>query len=205
MRSNKTRAQFLTSACCILALLLADSLSAWAQFGRTFSAAKAGEDSGEECTIGAACGRATKDGRPMIWKTRDSSPRNNAISYNSSARYRFIAVIDGGSASSSWMSINEKGFAILNSVASDLKAASSGPGNGSFMTLAVGTCASIAEFEQLLDSTNVTQRTTEANFAVMDSTGGAAIFETGGTSYWKFDAASPAAGYVLRTNFALNG
>ena len=27
----------------------------------------------EECTIGAASGTATTDGRPMIWKTRDWS------------------------------------------------------------------------------------------------------------------------------------
>ncbi|GEM_PF-561962 len=201
----------------VLTLLLMDFQQGVAQSGEfrqtsvqrgnslTSASTNTGDDSMEECTIGVATGMATKDGRPMVWKTRDSSPRKNALYYNTTSRYRFIAVIDGGSPSSSWMSVNEKGFAIVNSTSEDLKTTATGPGNGSLMTLAVGTCATIAEFQHLLDSTNVTQRQTRANFAVIDSTGAAAIFETGGTSYSKYDAASTPSGYVLRTNFAFSG
>ncbi len=162
----------------------------------------------EECTIGAASGKATKDGRPMIWKTRDASTGDNAVYLNTTYRYKFLAVIDAGSRKSTWMALTETGFAILNSVAYDLSAGSSGMGNGTLMTFAAGTCASVAEFKHLLDSTNITKRSTAANFVVMDSTGAAAIFETGGNQYWKFDAQDSLAypkGYVLRTNFTFTG
>jgi hypothetical protein len=166
------------------------------------------EPSWEECTIGVASGRATKDGRPMIWKTRDTDSYDNAIFLNSGYRYRFLAVIDAGNRLNSWISLNEKGFAILNSALYDVPTGSQGLGNGTLMTYAAGTCASVADFKWLLDSTNVTGRRTAACFAVMDSTGAAAIFETGGQQYWMYDAADTLAsprGYILRTNFSVAG
>ncbi len=162
----------------------------------------------EECTLGVAAGKATQDGRPLLWKVRDnSSARDNAVYYNASYQHKFISVITVGS-SSSWMGLNEKGFAIVNSSSNDLSADSIGLSNGTLMREALGTCATVAEFQALLDATNVTGRQTRANFAVIDSTGAAAIFETGGNVYWKFDANDPETapqGYVLRTNFAING
>ena len=166
----------------------------------------------EGCTIGVAAGKATQDGRPMIWKTRDTSAKNNEVYYNTSSsnKFKFIAVVtaNGSQGSSAWMGVNEKGFAILNSASSDLSGGSSGPGNGTTMRLALGNCATLTDFEHWLDSTNVTGRQTQANFAVLDSTGAAAIFETAGNQYWKFDANDSTVapdGYVLRTNFAFNG
>lgn len=144
----------------------------------------------------------------MIWKTRDyaDSP-NNEVYYNTSYGYRFISVVNAGG-TYSWMGLNEQGFAIVNSASSDLMGGDTGLGNGSLQRYALGTCASVEDFEALLDSTNVTYRQTEANFAVMDAAGDAAIYETGGHSYWKYDANDPGAapdGYVLRTNFAFHG
>jgi len=180
------------------------ALSQW----RTPSGGTTTLSSWEECTIGVASGRATKDGRPMIWKTRDTDGYDNAVFLNTVYRYRFLAVIDAGNRQDSWMSLNERGFAILNSALYDLAAGGSGPANGGFMTYAAGTCASVAEFKRLLDSTNITGRRTSANFAVMDSTGAAAIFETGGYRYWQYDATDSITcprGYVLRTNFSTAG
>ena len=166
----------------------------------------------EECTIGVASGKATQDGRPMIWKTRDTSAKDNEVYYNTNSahKYKFVAVVtaNGNENSSAWMGVNEKGFAILNSASSDLEGGNSGTGNGVAMRLALGNCATVVDFERWLDSTNVTGRQTQANFAVLDSTGAAAIFETGGYEYWKFDANDSTIapnGYVLRTNFAFNG
>lgn len=166
----------------------------------------------EDCTIGVASGKATQDGRPMIWKTRDTSAKDNEVydNTNTEHKYKFITVVtaNGNESSSAWMGVNEKGFAILNSASSDLQGGSFGPGNGLTMRLALGNCATMNEFEHWLDSTNVAGRQTQANFAVLDSTGAAAIFETGGNIYWKFDANDSTIapnGYVLRTNFAFNG
>jgi len=164
----------------------------------------------DECTIGIASGSATADGRPMIWKTRDySSAPNNEIYYNTADRYAFIGVVtaNGRATSSPWMGVNERGFAILNSSSSDLPDTTIGPGNGTLMRIALGTCAVIGDFEALLDSTNGA-RQTQANFAVMDSSGAAAIYETSGFEYWKYDADDPAAapdGYIVKTNFAHHG
>ena len=76
------------------------------------------------------------------------------------------------------------------------------------MHYALGTCASVSDFEDLLDETNLTGRQTQANFGVIDAGGAAAIYETAASAYWKYDANDPVhapKGYVLRTNFALNG
>ncbi|MFC1545156.1 hypothetical protein ACFL44_00520 [Gemmatimonadota bacterium] len=161
----------------------------------------------EECTIGAAVGSATADGRPMIWKTRDWSEINNEIFWNQGEKYHFLSVGNAGSPNT-LMGLNECGFAILNSVSSDLPRGSGPLNNATMQSLALGTCATIEEFEALLKQTDATGRSTQANFAVMDSTGRAAIFETAGNEYWKYEAGDPRVapeGYVLRTNFAMNG
>ena len=160
------------------------------------------------CTIGVASGRATSDRRPMIWKTRDTSKKDNAVIYNTSLKYKFISVVNAGS-TSAWQGLNEHGFAILNSLSKDLSGkSSSGRGNGSLMRHALGNCITIADFEQLLETTNVSGRKTRANFGVLDATGAVAFFEASNHKYWKFDATDPNVapnGYLLRANFAFNG
>ncbi len=165
----------------------------------------------EECTVGVASGRATQDGRPMIWKTRDASYINNEVVFNTDGEYNFIAVFNAGNTDSPWMGINEKGFALLNSLSSDL-AKHEGTGsymqNGTFMYKALSTCADVAEFQSLLDRSNIKGRMTCANYFVLDAGGAAAVFETANKVYWKFDANDEEVapdGYILRTNFAMNG
>ena len=161
----------------------------------------------EECTIGVASGRATADGRPLLWKTRDmSSAPDNKIQKFTHLGYTFIAVTSDGSSSTPWMGLNEHGFAIVNSTSDDMPGGSTyGASNGSLMQYALAKCKTLSEFQTLLDQTNISGRTTNANFAVMDSTGAAAIFETGHTVYFKFDADDEPNGYVVRSNFAFNG
>ena len=48
------------------------------------------------CTIGVASGRATVDGRPMIWKTRDTNIKDNKVVYNDACQYKFVGVINAG-------------------------------------------------------------------------------------------------------------
>lgn len=77
------------------------------------------------------------------------------------------------------MGVNEHGFAIINSAISDLPTNKQGIGNGALMKTVLGSCKTVVQFENYLKSTNKTGRATQANFAVMDTTGAAAIFETG--------------------------
>lgn len=166
------------------------------------------DDDIEECTIGVAAGSATPDGRPLIWKTRDNSSSPDVeLVYNTSYDREFLELVDAGK-TYAWMGVNLDGFAILNSLASDLQAGSSGFSNGSLMREALGVCGTIDEFQALLDETNVSGRKTHGNFAVLDSSGAAALYEIDGDSYWKFDAAdimTAPQGFIIRTNFALNG
>ncbi|MCP4725018.1 MAG: hypothetical protein GY863_08285 [bacterium] len=166
----------------------------------------------EECTVGVASGRATPDGRPMIWKTRDSGGNNdNEVVFNTGGKYKYIAVFNAGNTTSPWMGINEKGFAILNSLSTDLaKLPGSGTffENGTYMHKALSNCADVTEFQSLLDRSNIKGRKTCANYFVLDASGAAAIFETANKVYWKFDATDEEVapdGYILRTNFAMNG
>ncbi len=161
----------------------------------------------EECTIGVAAGSATSDGRPMVWKTRDySSAPNNEIKYNTSFKYKFISVSNAGDANTyAWMGLNEHGFAIVNTLSSDLTKGSTGPSNGALMRDVLGNCRTVAEFRHYLDSTNRSGRQTHADFGVIDSTGVAAIFETAGNQYWEYNADDSPHGYVIRTNFSMTG
>jgi hypothetical protein len=161
----------------------------------------------EECTVGLATGRATSDGRPMIWKTRDASALNNEVVWVSDRPIPYVAVVTAGY-SSVWMGINQQGFAILNSQSSDLPTERSGPGNGQVMERALGECATVAEFEAYLERTNRTGRSTQANFLVLDATGAVALFETAGRAFWKYDVNDPSVapyGYLVKTNFAYHG
>jgi hypothetical protein len=160
----------------------------------------------EECTIGVAIGNVTADGRPLLWKTRDfASSLNNEVKYNTSFKYKFICVSDSATSTLSWMGVNEHGFAIVNSESTDLPTNSTGPGDGTLMRDVLGNCLTVLEFQKYLDSTNTTGRATAANFAVIDSAGAAAIFETGGNVYYRFNADTAAHGYLIRTNFSVNG
>lgn len=161
----------------------------------------------DECTTAVVSGNATIDGRPLLWKNRDTDIVNNEVVYISGGSYDVVGVVNAGSTSSIWMGINSAGLAIENSYSPDLEGTESGE-NGSFMKYALQYCATVAEFEQLLNDTNTPGRMTKANFGVIDSTGAAAIFETGNHTYTKYDANDPATdplGFIVRTNFGFTG
>jgi hypothetical protein len=161
------------------------------------------------CTTGVVSGRATPDGRPLLWKNRDTSQKNNQVVYSDKGKYAYVGVISAGSGGSVWMGANSAGFCIENSVIKDMpRGHKSGLGNGSFMKYALENCANVAEFEELLEKTNKTGRTTMSNYGVIDAEGGAAIFETGHVKFVKFDANCPDTaphGYVVRSNFTMTG
>ncbi len=164
----------------------------------------------DACTTAVISGKATADGRPLLWKNRDFSVVDNELIVIEGGTYRGIAIVNKGSTKSIWMGCNEKGFCIENSVSNDLKdpKAKSGLGNGSFMLKAIQTCANISDFEALLNKTDGNGRSTTANFGVIDAEGGAAIFETSPTKHVKFDANDPKVapeGFVVRSNFSFQG
>lgn len=160
----------------------------------------------DECTIGVAHGSATQDERPLVWKTRDwESNDDMRVLYRTDYNYKFISVYKKLWPNYPVMGVNEHGLALVKSATNDLTAATTGATPTEIMNHALGYCKTIDEFQAFLDSTNITGRQATGNYGMIDSTGAAVIFEAGGYEYWKFDAQNATDGYIIRTNFTING
>lgn len=163
----------------------------------------------DACTTAVISGSATADGRPILWKNRDTENRNNQVVLGTDGRYRYLGVVNKGDALplEIWAGINGVGFAIMNSASYNLEDLES-EAEGMLMKLALQSCRTAAEFQALLERTNETGRDVTANFGVIDAEGGAAYFETGPHAFVRFDAADPKVspkGFLVRTNFSESG
>ncbi len=161
----------------------------------------------EECTVAVISGTATADGRPLLWKNRDSSTRENAAHFFHGPRYDFIGVINSGDTTQVWMGMNTAGFALMNSESMD-QDGDSADTEGYFMKQALGCCARVEELDALLRQTALTGRGTRANFGCIDAFGGAAFFEAGNFRHTRFtpqDSGLAPAGLLVRANFSMTG
>jgi len=169
-----------------------------------------GQEKVQACTIGVASGRATADGRPLLWKNADGRyDGDREVVCFKDGRFKYLAVVPVGASDGVVAGINELGFCIINAVAFNLPDVSKRgvDGNG-IMKWALQQCVTADDFEKFLKQTNVSGRTSTSNIGVIDAFGGAAIFETGNFSYTRFDATDPKVapqGYIIRANFALTG
>ncbi|HVN30942.1 MAG TPA: carcinine hydrolase/isopenicillin-N N-acyltransferase family protein [Thermoanaerobaculaceae bacterium] len=157
------------------------------------------------CTTAVISGGATADGRPILWKNRDAADLHNQLVACNDGRYRYVGVVNQGDTAGLqiWTGINTQGFAIMNAASYSLEEGDT-VAEGNFMKLALQTCATVAEFQALLDKTSP-GRDISANFGVIDAQGGAAFFETGKKTYTRYDATDPKAaphGYIVRTNYS---
>ena len=77
---------------------------------------------GQPCTVIVASGKATPDGKPLMWKNRDTSDLENKMVYVRGPKYGFIGLVDATDSAgrSVWAGVNDRGFAILNTLSSDL-------------------------------------------------------------------------------------
>lgn len=162
------------------------------------------------CTTAVVSGAATADGRPLLWKNRDADDLHNQVVYREDGRYPYVGVVNQGDTAGLqiWAGVNSAGFAIMNSASYNLDDKDT-LAEGAFMKLALQSCATVGDFERLLGSTNLKgARDTTANFGVIDAQGGAAYFETGLTTFKRFDATDPAVapkGYLIRSNYSDSG
>jgi hypothetical protein len=162
------------------------------------------------CTSVIVSGRVTKDGRPIILKHRDSSKLHNMTLMVQGPRYRYLGVVNAGDTTpvEVWGGHNEAGFAIVNTAAYNLNGnGGDTDGDGILIRKALGLCATLADFECLIDTVKKPMDV-NSNFAVLDAQGGCAYYETGNYSFVKFDANDTLVapdGYLMRTNFGTTG
>lgn len=165
------------------------------------------------CTSAIISGSVTEDGRPLLWKHRDTGSLENQLLYIESEPFNFIGVVNAEDllAKSVWMGVNDAGFSIMNTASyninTDTTCLVEDDQEGEFMRLALEKCASVDDFEALLKNESG-KWGIAANFGVIDALGNAAYFEAGYYTYTKYDANDPTTapqGYLVRTNFSLSG
>lgn len=171
----------------------------------------------EGCTVAVVSGKATPDGRPLLWKNRDSGHEANRLVYVQGDGRDFLAVVNAEDEDGVevWAGVNSAGFCIMNSASYNLYPRDGEEGEperrrdeeGHFMRAALARCATVEDFQLMLEAT-VGDRGVQANFGVIDAAGGAALFETANDSFERFDATDPRVapeGYLLRTNYSFTG
>ncbi|MDO5523815.1 MAG: hypothetical protein Q4G48_07210 [Bacteroidia bacterium] len=161
------------------------------------------------CTTAVISGKATPDGRSMIWKLRDTDDTENSFRYFNDGKYTYIGLVNSKDTEgiNVWGGSNSAGFAIMNSASYNVNVGDTTllkDREGVFMKLALQTCASLQDLEKLLD-TYPKPRGLAAHFGVIDAGGGAAFYEVNNQTWTKFDANTHANGYVIRTNYSESG
>jgi hypothetical protein len=168
---------------------------------------------GLSCTSAVVSGLATDDGRPLLWKHRDTGDLENKLVYVEGSKYDFVGVANRSDTLSHqiWMGSNDVGFAIMNTASYNLNKGQvcdvPDDQEGLFMRAVLEVCSSLGDFEAFMDST-VGNWGLAANFGVIDARGGAAYYEKGYYDYTKYDVTDPEIapeGYLIRTNFSMSG
>ncbi|MCF7808703.1 MAG: C45 family peptidase [Candidatus Marinimicrobia bacterium] len=168
---------------------------------------------GLPCTSAVISGKATPDGRPLLWKHRDTGDLENKLVFIEGSKYDLVGVANTNDTLSQqiWMGVNEVGFAIMNTASYNLNEGQvcdvPDDQEGLFMRAVLEVCANIEEFEAFMDNSQG-EWGLAANFGVIDAKGGAAYYEKGYYDYKKYDVTDPdiaPAGYLIRTNFSMSG
>ena len=160
------------------------------------------------CTSAIVSGKASVDGRPFIWKHRDTGTEHNFIERVSTpGNLTFVGLFNGGDSllCDAWLGMNEAGFMIMNTASYNLApdTAKFVDNEGVVMRRALETCRSVEDFKNLLD-TFPKPMGVQANFGVIDKNGNGGYFETNDYGYTPF-MLSDSVPFIVRTNFSVSG
>ena len=145
----------------------------------------------DECTTAIITSAGTVDGRPLLWKNRDTDDLSNKVLFVDEVPHTYLAVVNAGDTSGriAWGGLNDAGFAIINSVAYNLpRSGGLDDLEGHVMGDALRTCATVDDFERYLKSNLGPGLGSWTNYCVIDARGGAAIFETHNRGYVRLPA-----------------
>lgn len=164
------------------------------------------------CTTFLISGKITADGKPILFKQRDTDVLQNSLVLFNDGQYRYIGIVNGSNdwKDMVWGGYNETGFAIINSAAYNNNIGDTAKiidQEGVVMKKALQTCRTLQDFEELLKSMPKPMGV-DANFGVIDAFGGAAFYETGNYDFKKYDINDTTIapnGFLVRTNHSMRG
>lgn len=164
------------------------------------------------CTSAIIGPRASRSGRPMLWKHRDTNTTDNKIEYVApqNGSYGYVALFNAADRKleQAWMGMNDVGFAVMNTASYNIKddkvSQKKMDREGYVMTIALRTCRSVDDFARLLE-TLPRPMGVEANFGVIDAEGNGAFFETNNHKYVRYDLDDAPGNVLVRTNYSHSG
>ena len=127
------------------------------------------------CTTAVISGKYTADGRPMIWKMRDSDYFKNKMMYFDDGKYNYIGLVNSEDIKGEqvWGGANSTGFSIMNSASFNVNLAdteSKKDLEGLVMKQALQKCATLEDFEKFLNNLSKPMGLA-AHFGVIDAKG----------------------------------
>jgi hypothetical protein len=163
------------------------------------------------CTSAIISGKVTPDGRPLLWKNRDTSDLLNCVRYMKGEKYNFVAVTGyAENPRSIWSGTNEAGFSIMNTLSYNLteeEGEGSSKRNGAVMKRALEICATVADFRHYMDTLSRPMNI-RSNYGVIDAQGNGSYFEVNSTKYTEYDVNDPNVaphGFIVRSNYSFSG
>lgn len=162
------------------------------------------------CTSAIISGSASKNGRPLLWKHRDTGVEDNfvaKIEAKNVGEFDYVALYNAEDSiyRDAWLGMNEAGFAIMNTASYNLAPDTTEykDREGVVMALALSKCRTLADFENMLD-TLPKPLGVQANFGLIDATGDGAYYETDDYRYVKYSLKDAKDGILIRTNYSHN-
>lgn len=164
------------------------------------------------CTSAIVSAAASKSGRPMLWKHRDTGEVDNKVEYIApkDGAMGYVALFNASDRQcrEAWTGMNEVGFAVMNTASYNLNKDDVPQRlmdrEGEVMSRALATCRTVDDFAALLDKLPRPMGV-EANFGVIDANGDGAYFETGNYGYTRYNLSDAPDGIMVRTNYSHSG
>ena len=109
--------------------------------------------------LSTVSGKVTLDGRPLLWKNRDTDYLRNHVAYVKGEKYDFIADVNSDNfpdLKEAWVGTNSAGFALMNTQSYNLVEVKDGEergaANGRIIYRALEVCATVEDFCHFLDT-----------------------------------------------------
>ena len=165
---------------------------------------------GNSCTSVIVSGKVTPDGRPLMLKNRDQKFFDNYVVRFQGEKYAFIGIQDTNSKGKERVvgGTNEAGFSVMST---SIRNTTNEKGKKTVITSfvlsrALGSCATLEEFEQLLD--RLDNKNLKSSIGAIDARGGAAYYQFNQGKWYKLDVNDPAVapeGWKVVSNYSVYG